>query len=49
MNDTLGIFLSYLMTIGYFIVSYYITDLCMKRMKESDEEFLNSHELTKNQ
>jgi hypothetical protein len=44
MNDTLGIFLTYLLTIGYFVGSYYTTVLIMNRLKDSDEEFLKENQ-----
>lgn len=33
-------FITYLMTFGFFIASYYVTQVIMNKLKESDKEHL---------
>jgi hypothetical protein len=35
-------FLTYLMTFGFFIASYYVTQVIMYKLKESDQEHLKN-------
>jgi hypothetical protein len=35
-------FLTYLMTFGFFIASYYVTQVIMDKLKESDQEHLKN-------
>jgi hypothetical protein len=35
-------FISYLMTFGFFIASYYVTKVIMDKLKESDQEHLKN-------
>jgi hypothetical protein len=35
-------YLTYIMTFGFFIASYYVTQVIIEKVKESDEEHLKN-------